>query len=234
MSHPHHPTLLHNRLPYFVRTGLVRSGLVAEYRFNEGSGQILYDYSGNNNHGTLGSTTGSDTNDPTYTGQGALCTTDDYFTGLTGLGANAAQTLMIVLNFNHLASVNGTHTGICSSLMQHSANNRIYISGQNDFFDTTALITAGVWNCLTFTSSGSTTTAALKVGLTNVACTQQTGDTNEIPALTQIGCKSGVGAYMDGTFAYFIIYNRVLAQAEITQNYNYLKGYLLRERGISI
>src|SRR5690606_6761012 len=42
MSHPHHPTLLHNRLPYFGRTGLVRNGLVAEYRFDESKNLLKY------------------------------------------------------------------------------------------------------------------------------------------------------------------------------------------------
>ena len=66
MSHPHHPTLLHNRLPYFGRTGLVRNGLVAEYWFDEKEGQTVPDRSGNGNTATLGTTTGADTTDPTW------------------------------------------------------------------------------------------------------------------------------------------------------------------------
>ena len=34
---------------------------------NEGQGQTVYDWSGNGNHGTLGTTPGVDTNDPTWT-----------------------------------------------------------------------------------------------------------------------------------------------------------------------
>ena len=37
---------------------------MAEYRFDDGSGQVLTDYSGNAKHGELGTTSGSDTNDP--------------------------------------------------------------------------------------------------------------------------------------------------------------------------
>ena len=47
-------------------TGAVTSGLVGWYRLDEGSGQIVTDASGNNNNGMLGSTTGSDTTDPTW------------------------------------------------------------------------------------------------------------------------------------------------------------------------
>ena len=81
MSHPHHPTLLHKRLPYFGR-GLVRNGLVAEYPFNTGSGQTVPDVSGNGNHGTLGSTSGVDTNDPAWHPLGlSFDGVDDVITG---------------------------------------------------------------------------------------------------------------------------------------------------------
>ncbi len=42
------------------------AGLVAYWRFDEGSGQIAFDYSENGNHGQLGSTDGSDTHDPRF------------------------------------------------------------------------------------------------------------------------------------------------------------------------
>jgi hypothetical protein len=92
MSHPHHPTLLHNRLPYFNR-GLVRNGLVAEYRYTDATGQVLKDWSGQGNHGELGSTSGADTNDPTWTTAGASYDgVDDYVTGAPA--ATEIQTLM--------------------------------------------------------------------------------------------------------------------------------------------
>ena len=34
---------------------------------NEGQGQTIYDWSGNKNHGTLGTTPGVDDQDPTWT-----------------------------------------------------------------------------------------------------------------------------------------------------------------------
>lgn len=42
------------------------SGLLLYQSFNEGSGQTASDYSGNGNYGTLGSTTGADSADPTW------------------------------------------------------------------------------------------------------------------------------------------------------------------------
>ncbi len=41
-------------------------GLVGYWQFDEGSGQIAYDASGNGNNGQLGSTSGVDSNDPTW------------------------------------------------------------------------------------------------------------------------------------------------------------------------
>ena len=77
-----HPTLLHDRLPLLGRQGLVRNGLVAEYPFNTGSGQTVPDVSGNGNHGTLGSTSGVDTNDPAWHPLGlSFDGVDDVITG---------------------------------------------------------------------------------------------------------------------------------------------------------
>jgi len=44
----------------------VTSGLVLAYKFNEGSGQVLTDFSPSALNGRLGSTSGADTNDPTW------------------------------------------------------------------------------------------------------------------------------------------------------------------------
>jgi glucan-binding YG repeat protein len=93
LSSPSAPAVSALALAASTELGLVRSGLVAEYRFNEGSGQVLHDYSGNNNHGTLGSTTGADTNDPAWTPAGSSYDgVDDYVTGAPS--ATTIQTLM--------------------------------------------------------------------------------------------------------------------------------------------
>jgi hypothetical protein len=48
---------------------IVAEGLVAEWRFDEGAGQVLTDHAGGH-HGQLGGTAGADANDPTWTAQG--------------------------------------------------------------------------------------------------------------------------------------------------------------------
>ena len=49
---------------------IVTAGLIAEWRFDNGAGQVLTDYSGNGRHGTLGATSGAAADDPTWTAQG--------------------------------------------------------------------------------------------------------------------------------------------------------------------
>jgi len=56
------------------------AGAIAWYRCDEGSGQRLTDYSGNGNHGTLGSTAGVDTNDPVWNEKGLYFGGDDMVT----------------------------------------------------------------------------------------------------------------------------------------------------------
>jgi hypothetical protein len=48
---------------------IVPDGLVAEWRFDDGAGQVLTDYKGGF-HGTLGATSGAAADDPTWTAQG--------------------------------------------------------------------------------------------------------------------------------------------------------------------
>ena len=59
-------------------SGIVAAGLQLYYAFDEGSGQSLADQSGGGNDGTLGSSAGADTNDPSWTSSGLSFTVDDF------------------------------------------------------------------------------------------------------------------------------------------------------------
>jgi hypothetical protein len=86
--------------------GVVQAGLVAEWRFDNGSGQVLTDYAGGH-HGQLGSTTGSDANDPTWTLQGlSFDGSNDYVYTTDWEFPSPAFHLDIVGRFN-LVSVGG-------------------------------------------------------------------------------------------------------------------------------
>ena len=51
---------------------ILKTGLLAEYRFLEGSGQNVYDVSGNDKHATLGSSASVSSDDPTWTATGLI------------------------------------------------------------------------------------------------------------------------------------------------------------------
>ncbi|HSI20581.1 MAG TPA: LamG domain-containing protein [Verrucomicrobiae bacterium] len=55
-------------------TGAVTSGLVGWWRFDEGSGQVLQDSSGNGLHGLVGDTSASTTTDPSWSTDGVVST----------------------------------------------------------------------------------------------------------------------------------------------------------------
>jgi hypothetical protein len=55
---------------------MVLADRLAEWRFNQGTGQTLTDYSGNAHHGQLGSTVSADANDPTWVANPASLTFD--------------------------------------------------------------------------------------------------------------------------------------------------------------
>jgi type II secretory pathway pseudopilin PulG len=65
-----------------------RAGLMGQWKFDEGSGQIATDSSGNSNDGQLGSSAGPDASDPTWTTDplmGSVLSfdgSDDYITGI--------------------------------------------------------------------------------------------------------------------------------------------------------
>lgn len=77
---------------------LVQDGLVAEWRFTDGAGQQLTDASGNGHHGRLGSTSGADSDDPTWTPQGLSFDGDDFVEhGTVGdFGATPRSLLAVV------------------------------------------------------------------------------------------------------------------------------------------
>jgi hypothetical protein len=227
--------------------GIIKRGLVAEYRFDEKGGQTLIDHSGLGNHGTLGSTTGADTNDPTYTGQGASFTTDDYIAG-TNIQNLSSYTIIAVTS---PSSVSGWGC-ICGKNTGSSAG-----AGKSGFFLRRG---GGDLNLQQYDSNGdlcsATKTNALSVsswcmaigvcdginvycGIAKSPLVKSSTSMGTVAPNNTLNIRVGAYAYTEsifweGSVAYLAMWNRALTQAEISQNYAYLKSYLLRERGISI
>lgn len=196
------------------------------------------------NIGICGSTTGADTNDPTYTGQGLSHGEDDYVT-IGGI-YNAAGTLQngygITIAF-YTAEVTAATAKLC--LVSLGANKGVYLgavgAGLTDetitvqysatsYTYATGTIAAG-WHILDLVWNG----AQYEIWLDGA---QRTGTDVDTPALLSL---SAVKMRYDGTTygsgltgAYSLKYNRAPTLAERNQNKAYLKSYLLRERGITI
>jgi len=77
---------------------IVAGGLSAEWRFDQGVGQVLTDHTGNGHHGRLGATTGADAADPLWTAQGLSFDGGDFVEcDNAGISGGAARTVLAVV-----------------------------------------------------------------------------------------------------------------------------------------
>lgn len=231
------------RLPLKKPKGLVRSGLIAEYRFTEGAGSTsVVDYSGRGHTGTLLATTGA----PTWNtygldfdgGDGVSFTNSTYWDFTSGFsmvavvccssdhfGAILSRRLFDADKQGfYLAKQSGTPNGY---QMTH------YNTAGNAKSGTNTVSANGTWNVITGWYDG--TNIDLYV---NKSGGISTGSGTHQPCAAQ-NPTAGKYSYTNATFlvgslAYVAVYNRALTSGEITQNYNYLKSYCKNRKGISI
>ena len=221
--------------------GIVRNGLIAEYRFHEGAGQVLYDYK-NGNNGQLGSTTGADTNDPTWTPQGLTFATDDYVTAGTATDLNLANS-----NFTLVVAVKPTTTNLETVMAKNSfgPNGWGIYQDANKFHaqvrgsDAGAIINANSnyvlnqWYLLEFMRSG----ISLLLNINGVRQISTASITTE-PSTAAVNFQWGKRAtandyYFNGEIAYALAYSRALSLGESARNYRALKKNLAG-RGVAI
>ena len=217
--------------------GLPASGLAREYRFVAGSGQQLTDFSGNGAHGQLGSTSGSDSNDPTWASSPARLDfdgSDDYVSfPITGLPSGHADLTMIAAfrtSGTGQQDIVGYGTNSSSKYPQLQVANSTQV--QFGLFGNllAVTVTGGVQN--------KDLVAACRYRASddaqhlNVPQTGNSGSRTASPVL-DIGTSAGwIGRSIGGTLAfngriYFvIIYSRRLSDAEVTQAYQYIKAHL--------
>jgi len=215
---------------------IVRDRLMAEYRFDAMSGQILVDYSGNGNHGTLGSMSGVDLNDPTWSTDGLNFASDEYVSIPSFQGNTAGMTAICVLKIS--AFDDGTLFSYNDSFSIKTipgAGNQL----QAFYYDGTS------WNNLYLTAG------ILSIGVPVFIALRKTTETldmlinrssiDSIPAVSQIAFqgsdimlgKHGISssAFLSGSMYYFLSYNRALTDSEIGKNYDVLRSKLTK-RGI--
>jgi hypothetical protein len=217
---------------------IVQAGLVVYYRLDEGSGQAVADQTGNGHNGTLGSTAGADTNDPSWVPEGLSFTTDDYITTVNNVATEPdAWTVCAAVQFSAgvdqpfvgWASITSSRPGINLStsgfpLIYQGASNFRYFKGN----DPVNLQDEG-WHFVVFRSPGMSATditnASLRVdGQQQAVQSTTNGGDGQAKTLFRLGALAS--KFLSGSLAFFTMHNRVLSDAEADQMREYARQVL--------
>jgi hypothetical protein len=220
--------------------GVVQDGLVAEWRFDEGSGQVLTDYTGNAHHGQLGSITGADAADPTWTAQGLSFDGGDFVDcGTLGIAGTQPRTLIYV----------GRSSGTGSTQLMSAQWNESTSAGRR--WTLRAVDSDGLKVRLEFEGGGQTSAlpvvqnawhfvGATQAGANANTCVMYANGASEAVTLNlaldtqntfRFGRHNNLGQVCQ--FAYGLVYDRALSPAEVEQNRQALK-VILASRGITL
>jgi hypothetical protein len=238
--------------PSTVPTQVIQNGLLAEYRFTDGSGLTAADSSGNGNTATLG--TGG--NAPSWLTAGGLqfAASSGQFVTLPS-ALNTSITMQFVVQFQYagapqfnalIASASGASTD-CGILMLDNQHNNVN-QGTNYAFEmwTNGSYGAGWRQTVQGTAIVSherpTSGSQLLQLNYDTLRTASTGTTFD-GANYQLGgiaagtggtaCPSGANTYFNGQILYAVFYNRALTQTEININNQFLTSVMF-SRGTPI
>lgn len=222
--------------------GIVAAGLQAFYAFDEGVGQTLEDGSGGGNDGTLGSTAGADTNDPTWTGEGLRFTIDDF----VDCGAAPALrpdgwTICAAVKLTPGATVPlvGWHSSVqvpaVYAAAPFNAFRPLIWLGNNCFryFEAGSPVNLQdeAWHFVLFSCPGNTTTDILSASLTVDGQDQVvTSTTNTADGAAKDTFRIGSAAaaqFADADVAFLAFHDRVLSTAEKDQMRTFAKNTLI-------
>ncbi len=221
---------------------IVQSGLVVYYRFDEASGQTVADHSGLGNGGTLGSTAGADTNDPSWVAAGLSFTTDDYVSTANQASTRPdAWTVCAAVKFSPAVAdqpmvawgaIGSARPGVYLSFLASPYRPIIYQGASNFRYfkanDPVNLQDNG-WHFVVYRSPGMSTADIANASL------RVDGSAQVVDSTTNSGAGqsktefrlSGLGnKYMEGTLAFFSMHNRVLSDAEADQMREYARQEL--------
>jgi hypothetical protein len=219
------PCALGTPTPTPTPTATPALGLVAAYGFNEGSGTVVNDASGNGNNGTINgatwTTSGKYGNALNFNGSNALVT------------INNAASLQLTTGMTLEAWVYPTVTGPWWGDVIYKGNDNYYLEGTSypSGFPAmggtlpnapplygTAVLALNTWAHLAATYDGAT--MRLYVNGVQVASRAQTGTIVTSTNPLQIGGDSIYGQYFTGRIDDVRIYNRALSAAQIQSDMN--------------
>lgn len=220
--------------------GLVKRGLLAHYNFIQGADtQVLYDKSGNGYHGQIGSTTGADANDPTWTGTGLS------FDGGDSVNCGSIPEIAITGKITVCAvfKIDSSGLGTIASKFSTNVEYLLQISSEDiiQFYvgagssgnsaRTPTAVSVAKWYMATGLHDGINTHLYIndiKVG-TAEAPVSPVADVSPL----MLGKRYSDTNYLIGGLGCFSFYKIALTDREIKQNYRYLKK-LMAQRGIAI
>jgi hypothetical protein len=223
---------------------IVQDGLVAEWRFDGGSGQVIVDHSGNGNNALLGPTPDADSGEPTWSSTGVDCVLNAannwVSTGSTlGISGGAARTVICVAQMNRVDGNTegpgfGSWTGGAGAGSRwwfspiFNTNNLAIITngGQRHEFMALNPIPNATWTFVALTQSGANinTCVGYRDGAVEAATANVALSTTGSFEIQSRGSSSGVLTW--GKVAYQVVYNRALSGAEVEQNRQTLKTIL--------
>lgn len=217
--------------------GLVKTGLVAYYDFVQGpDGQVLYDRSGNNNHGQLGATTGAEASDPTWTAQGLTFDGQDQIVIPYGNGLNPLVSDLDIF-MSCLTTVNSTTNVPFGSMNGTNQRVSVYKADEASPWDIgmQASGAASVGNVITPGNTPVILNLSMSKGVAelyvnNVFARTKAYTSFVLASNIYFGSKGDAGIYfLTGKEFSAAIYSRKLTPNERRQVYNFLKGKLAQK-----
>ncbi len=225
-----------------ARRGLspVQAGLRALYLFDEGAGQTLGDSSAGKRDGTLGSTSGADTNDPIWSAEGLSFSTDDFVDAGTAAETRPdAWTLCVAVKATPASVAPMVGWGSSSfpavyGAAPFNANRPLIWLASNCFryFESGNPVNLqdGGWHFLTFRCAGNTAVAIQGADLLADGQPQAVNSTTSATdgltkTVFQIGAAGSV-YFAEAEMAFLSLHDRALSDAEAESMRGYAKAEL--------
>ena len=226
---------------YQPHGGLVHAGLQALWMpaldYYPGiTAQTVPDRSGNGNALTLGSTTGVDANDPSWSQQGLVFNGTSQYANIPNAALiSGSNPLTIVVVFDLSVNQNsailewGTGSSDATAGIYYNANPTLqYMTLSFDNFEkarlTLPVTVPGRWMCAVGRFASGVVTMAVPSHTTDTA-TQSWTTANMIASTGYVG-NDFAGEYFGGTIAAAGLYNRALSSAEMYRDYYWLRNQL--------
>lgn len=206
--------------PSIVTSGLVLCLDAANPRSYSGTGTAWYDVSGGGYTATLVSA-------PTYNAAGYFVFTGTQYATVTNplfasqTATNQTWTVSAWLNVDDTANQSLINFGIGLYPSYGTNNSLLYLnSGANDYYTYGGDVGNLGWKYITFRFNNSTGARTIYSNASDIS----TSGPNNTSTPVALNATSTIASNLRGNLAKLEIYNRMLTDAEVTQNFNAARG----------